>query len=88
MDRMRIQAGTSARYAVLPPALPNMPYLADSIAKATSQGHGDGGFPTGLQARMMAQTTVAEGAAMIAETIFENRVMHVSELTRIERLQG
>jgi UDP-N-acetylglucosamine 1-carboxyvinyltransferase len=41
------------------------------------------GFPTDLQAQMMALMTVAEGAAMITETIFENRFMHVPELQRM-----
>jgi UDP-N-acetylglucosamine 1-carboxyvinyltransferase len=41
------------------------------------------GFPTDLQAQMMALMTVSEGAAMITETIFENRFMHVPELCRM-----
>ncbi len=41
------------------------------------------GFPTDLQAQMMAAMTVADGAAMITETIFENRFMHVPELCRM-----
>jgi UDP-N-acetylglucosamine 1-carboxyvinyltransferase len=41
------------------------------------------GFPTDLQAQMMAVMTVARGAAMITETIFENRFMHVPELARM-----
>lgn len=41
------------------------------------------GFPTDLQAQMMALMTVAGGAAMITETIFENRFMHVPELARM-----
>jgi UDP-N-acetylglucosamine 1-carboxyvinyltransferase len=41
------------------------------------------GFPTDLQAQMMALMTMAEGAAMITETIFENRFMHVPELARM-----
>jgi len=41
------------------------------------------GFPTDLQAQMMALMTTAEGASMITETIFENRFMHVPELTRM-----
>ncbi len=41
------------------------------------------GFPTDLQAQMMALMTTAEGAAMITETIFENRFMHVPELLRM-----
>ncbi len=41
------------------------------------------GFPTDLQAQFMALMCVADGAAMITETIFENRFMHVSELSRM-----
>ncbi len=41
------------------------------------------GFPTDLQAQIMALMTVAKGAAMITETIFENRFMHVPELARL-----
>ena len=41
------------------------------------------GFPTDMQAQMMALMAVADGASMITETIFENRFMHVPELTRM-----
>ena len=41
------------------------------------------GFPTDLQAQVMALMSVADGAAMITETIFENRFMHVPELSRM-----
>ncbi len=41
------------------------------------------GFPTDLQAQMMALMCTARGAAMITETIFENRFMHAPELTRM-----
>lgn len=41
------------------------------------------GYPTDMQAQMMALMTVAGGAAMITETIFENRFMHVPELARL-----
>jgi UDP-N-acetylglucosamine 1-carboxyvinyltransferase len=41
------------------------------------------GFPTDLQAQIMALMTLAHGAAMITETIFENRFMHVPELARM-----
>jgi UDP-N-acetylglucosamine 1-carboxyvinyltransferase len=41
------------------------------------------GFPTDLQAQYMALMSVAEGAAMITETIFENRYMHAPELMRM-----
>jgi len=41
------------------------------------------GFPTDLQAQFMALMATAEGAAMVTETIFENRFMHVPELVRM-----
>ena len=41
------------------------------------------GFPTDLQAQMMALMATAQGASMITETIFENRFMHVPELRRM-----
>ncbi len=41
------------------------------------------GFPTDLQAQMMALMATSEGASMITETIFENRFMHVPELARM-----
>ena len=41
------------------------------------------GFPTDLQAQIMALMAIAEGASMITETIFENRFMHVAELARM-----
>jgi UDP-N-acetylglucosamine 1-carboxyvinyltransferase len=40
-------------------------------------------FPTDMQAQFMALDSIAEGAASIAETIFENRFMHIPELTRL-----
>jgi UDP-N-acetylglucosamine 1-carboxyvinyltransferase len=41
------------------------------------------GFPTDAQAQFMALMTLCNGAAMITETIFENRFMHVPELCRM-----
>ena len=41
------------------------------------------GYPTDLQAQFMALMATARGAAMITETIFENRFMHVPELARM-----
>jgi UDP-N-acetylglucosamine 1-carboxyvinyltransferase len=40
-------------------------------------------FPTDMQAQFMALATRADGASMITETIFENRMMHVQELLRL-----
>ncbi len=41
------------------------------------------GFPTDMQAQFMVLMSVADGAAMVTETIFENRFMHVQELNRM-----
>ena len=41
------------------------------------------GFPTDMQAQFMAMLTVADGASLLTETIFENRFMHVPELARM-----
>ncbi|ETF03064.1 UDP-N-acetylglucosamine 1-carboxyvinyltransferase [Advenella kashmirensis W13003] len=41
------------------------------------------GFPTDMQAQLLAMNTVAEGTAVVAENIFENRYMHVPELMRM-----
>jgi UDP-N-acetylglucosamine 1-carboxyvinyltransferase len=41
------------------------------------------GFPTDLQAQLMALMTKAKGTSHITETIFENRFMHVQELARL-----
>jgi UDP-N-acetylglucosamine 1-carboxyvinyltransferase len=40
-------------------------------------------FPTDMQAQFMAMDCIADGAAIISETIFENRFMHVQELQRL-----
>ena len=41
------------------------------------------GFPTDLQAQMMALLTLADGVSRLEETIFENRFMHAPELVRM-----
>ena len=41
------------------------------------------GFPTDMQAQFMALNAVSQGSSMVTETIFENRFMHVSELSRL-----
>jgi UDP-N-acetylglucosamine 1-carboxyvinyltransferase len=40
-------------------------------------------FPTDMQAQFMVLNTIATGSAMVVETIFENRFMHVQELRRL-----
>jgi len=49
------------------------------------------GFPTDVQAQLMAMMCVADGSSVIRETVFENRFMHVAELKRMGadiRLEG
>jgi UDP-N-acetylglucosamine 1-carboxyvinyltransferase len=41
------------------------------------------GFPTDMQAQMMALLTCANGRSVISETVFENRYMHAAELARM-----
>jgi UDP-N-acetylglucosamine 1-carboxyvinyltransferase len=41
------------------------------------------GFPTDMQAQFMALVARADGASVVTETIFENRMMHVQELKRL-----
>ena len=41
------------------------------------------GFPTDMQAQMMALMALAQGTSTIRETVFENRLMHVAELARM-----
>ncbi|HOJ44219.1 MAG TPA: UDP-N-acetylglucosamine 1-carboxyvinyltransferase, partial [Syntrophorhabdaceae bacterium] len=41
------------------------------------------GFPTDMQAQIMALMTVSRGVSAITETIFENRMMHAAELRRM-----
>ena len=41
------------------------------------------GFPTDMQAQMMAMNIVAQGTGAITETVFENRFMHVQEMQRM-----
>ena len=41
------------------------------------------GFPTDMQAQVMALMTIADGRSFVTETVFENRFMHVEELIRM-----
>jgi UDP-N-acetylglucosamine 1-carboxyvinyltransferase len=41
------------------------------------------GFPTDVQAQMMALMVLAEGTSVITETVFENRFLHAAELRRM-----
>jgi len=53
------------------------------ISSVNAKTHPYPGFPTDIQAQFMALMTLAQGQSIIAETIFENRFMHVSELKRM-----
>ena len=57
---------------------PNTPLQAIDIMTEPHPG-----FPTDLQAQFMAMLTIADGASLVTETIFENRFMHVPELNRM-----
>ncbi len=54
-----------------------------SLAPVTVSTQPFPGFPTDLQAQLMALMSRAKGTSKITETIFENRFMHVSELARL-----
>lgn len=54
-----------------------------SLAPVTVSTEPFPGFPTDLQAQLMALMSRAKGTSKITETIFENRFMHVSELARL-----
>jgi UDP-N-acetylglucosamine 1-carboxyvinyltransferase len=41
------------------------------------------GYPTDMQAQLMALLTTAEGSSVVTERVFENRFMHVPELQRL-----
>ena len=41
------------------------------------------GFPTDMQAQLMAMLTIADGSGIVSETVFENRFMHDDELKRM-----
>ncbi len=56
------------RKLIAPPTIRTMPYP---------------GFPTDIQAPIMAVTTLAEGTSVFVETIFDNRYRHVPELVRL-----
>ena len=54
-----------------------------AIAPVEVTTHPFPGFPTDLQAQLMALMSKAKGTSRITETIFENRFMHVQELARL-----
>jgi len=56
------------------------PRVIQSVDVKTSEHPG---FPTDMQAQLMALMTVANGTSVISESIFENRFMHVPELHRM-----
>ena len=79
-----IQTLTQARVAVAPTARGlRVGRINGELAGVDVMTEPFPGFPTDLQAQFMALMTAASGAAMITETIFENRFMHVPELCRM-----
>ena len=59
------------------------PATAHGLEPITIETQPFPGFPTDLQAQLMALMTMAKGTSVIRETIFENRFMHVQELARL-----
>ncbi|MBB5516581.1 UDP-N-acetylglucosamine 1-carboxyvinyltransferase [Rubricella aquisinus] len=57
--------------------------IADTILPTDVTTEPYPGFPTDLQAQMMALLTLAQGESVLEETIFENRFMHAPELIRM-----
>ncbi len=68
---------------VVHPRGPPLPGPATSPSRSTSQTTEHPGFPTDMQAQLMALLSVARGTSVISENIFENRFMHVAELRRM-----
>ena len=58
-------------------------FLGDRLAGVDIETRPYPGFPTDMQAQMMALLTVANGTSHVTENIFENRFMHVTELARM-----
>jgi UDP-N-acetylglucosamine 1-carboxyvinyltransferase len=58
-------------------------HAGDRLEPVTVETQPFPGFPTDLQAQLMALMTRAQGTSVIRETIFENRYMHVQELVRL-----
>jgi len=56
---------------------------ADNLKPVNLQTEPYPGFPTDLQAQMIALMTVVDGCSQMTENIFENRFMHVPELCRL-----
>ena len=75
----RIEAGTYAMAAAITGGELELKGVRPELLQATFKMLGE----ADLQAQLMALMSVADGAAMITETIFENRFMHVPELSRM-----
>ena len=58
-------------------------YPSQKLKSAKVQTSPYPGFPTDLQAQLMALMSIADGNSYIKETVFENRFMHVPELNRL-----
>jgi UDP-N-acetylglucosamine 1-carboxyvinyltransferase len=55
----------------------------ERLGSVTAVTHPYPGFPTDLQAGLMAAACVADGTSVIRETVFEDRFVHLAELTRL-----
>jgi len=55
----------------------------DTIKKVEITTNPYPGFPTDMQAQIMAMLSIADGTSIMRETIFENRFIHVAELDRL-----
>ncbi|MDX2258016.1 MAG: UDP-N-acetylglucosamine 1-carboxyvinyltransferase [Hyphomicrobiaceae bacterium] len=73
---------TGAQVMVVPDGI-RVRRNGSGVAPVTVETQPFPGFPTDLQAQMMALMTRAKGTSVIRETIFENRFMHVQELARL-----
>jgi len=72
---LKIEAGSRARSIRV---TPNEKYRPVDVTTEPYPG-----FPTDMQAQLMAALCMADGTSRIKETIFENRFMHVAELRRL-----
>lgn len=59
----------------------NAPERLQAVSMLQTQPHP--GFPTDMQAQMLAAATVAKGTSVVVENVFENRFTHVGDLNRM-----
>ncbi len=68
---------------VIRPAAKEIEVLPSNLVGTSLETSPYPGFPTDLQAQLMALALTAEGLSVIQENIFENRFMHIAELRRL-----